>query len=928
MPQFINQNPEQIARDKIDKLLNECGWIIQNKSKIDLSAGIGIAIREYQTDIGPADYVLFVERIPVGIIEAKREEEGQHLLIHEEQATDYALSQLKYLNNNPLPYIYISTGERTIHININDAKPRSRELFSFHRPEFIKQQQKKKETLRNNLKLLPGLPKEKLRACQINAIQNLEKSFKENRPRALIQMATGSGKTYTAITSIYRLLKYADARRILFLVDTRNLGEQAEQEFMAYVPTDDNRKFTELYNVTRLRSASVPSDCQVYISTIQRLYSILKGEEIDDSAEEINPAEIKWQAKQPMPVVYNPRLPLEFFDFIVIDECHRSIYNLWKQVLDYFDSFLIGLTATPDNRTFGFFNQNIVSEYTHEQAVADEVNVGYDVFLIETERTVRGGEIRMGEFVDKREKLSRKKRWEQLDEDIVYSNKELDDKVVNPNQIRTIIKTFREQIKFIYPDRIDDKGEFEIPKTLVFAKTDSHTDDIIGIIREEFGEGNRFCKKLTYKTEEDPKSILSQFRNEYYPRIAVTVDMIATGTDVRPLEILFFMRDVKSRNYFEQMKGRGTRIITLDDLRKVSPSAKKVKDHFIIVDAIGVTKSLKTDSRPLERKPTVPLKSLLDAVTIGAKDEDLFLSLANRLARLAKQITETEKIQFTEKAKGKTINIVVKELLDAYNPDTIESVARNKFNIEITETLEEKHLSEAQNELQIKASSTFNGELNEFIDNVRKAHEQIIDIINPDTTIFVGWDKEQSVKANKIVQDFKEYIESNKDIITALQIYYSQPYRRRELTYKMINELFEKIKIDNPSLLPNNVWRAYEITGKVKYERPEKELVTLVSLIRRVLGIDRILQPYEKIVDRNFMKWAMNRHKGNAPKFTKEQMSWLQMIRDHIKTSFHIEKEDFDYSPFDSEGGLGKFFQLFGNETEKILNELNEFLAA
>ena len=250
---------------------------------------------------------------------------------------------------------------------------------------------------------------------------------------------------------------------------------------------------------------------------------------------------------------------------------------------------------------------------------------------------------------------------------------QLDDKVVNPSQIRTVIRTFKEHLPEMFPDRINEKGEFEVPKTLIFAKTDSHADDIIQIVREEFGEENRFCKKITYNSE-DPKSTLAQFRNDYHPRIAVTVDMIATGTDVKPLECLLFMRDVKSRNYFEQMKGRGTRTINLDDLKKVTPSARYTKDHYVIVDAVGVTKSLKTDSRPLEKKPGVPLKDLLAAITVGARDEDLFTTLANRLARLEKQLTDKEKATFAEKAKGKTIPQVVKELLNAYNPDTLEDM--------------------------------------------------------------------------------------------------------------------------------------------------------------------------------------------------------------------------------------------------------------
>ena len=354
MTENINQNPEQIARDKIDEMLREAGWLVQSKKKVDLSAGKGVAVREYQTDVGPADYVLFVNRKPVGIIEAKREDEGHRLTVVEEQSSNYANAKLKYLNNDPLPFVYESTGTITRFTDYRDPKPRGRNVFSFHKPETIAEWLKKGKSLRERLLSIPALDETGLRPAQIVAVNNLEHSFKKNRPKALIQMATGAGKTFTAATFVYRLLKHADAKRILFLVDTKNLGEQAEQEFMTFQPNDDNRKFTELYNVQRLSSSYIASDSQVCISTIQRLYSILKGEELDESAELDNPNENSWlqnkmSKNKAVPVEYTPKVPIEQFDFIVIDEAHRSIYNLWKQVLDYFDAFLIGLTATPGN---------------------------------------------------------------------------------------------------------------------------------------------------------------------------------------------------------------------------------------------------------------------------------------------------------------------------------------------------------------------------------------------------------------------------------------------------------------------------------------------------------------------------------------------------------------------------------------------------
>lgn len=912
----MNQNPEQKARDLIDELLVMAGWSVQNKNAINLNVGTGVAVREYQTDVGPADYVLFVDRKPVGIIEAKREEEGHHLTAAEDQSSEYATSKLKHLNNDPLPFVYESTGVLTRFTDYRDPKPRSRPIFSFHKPETFRDWLKKDKSLRKRLADLPVLPETGLRQCQINAINNLEVSFKENRPRALIQMATGSGKTFTAITFIYRLLKYCDAKRVLFLVDTKNLGEQAEQEFMAYTPNDDNRKFIELYTVQRLKSSYVATDSQVCISTIQRLYSILKGEELEDSAEETNPGEIDWGKREAVPVVYSDKLPVEFFDFIVIDECHRSIYNLWKQVLEYFDGFLIGLTATPDKRTFGFFNQNIVSEYTHEEAVADGVNVGYNVYLIETTITKKGSVIWKGEYVDYREKLSRRKRWEQLDEDVTYSSKKLDNEVVNPNQIRAIIRTYKEKLPEILPHRE------EVPKTLIFAKTDSHADDIIQIVREEFGEGNDFCKKITYK-EEDPKSILARFRNDYYPRVAVTVDMIATGTDVKPLECLIFMRDVKSKNYYEQMKGRGTRTILLDDLRKVTPSAKITKDHFIIIDAIGVTKSLKTDSRPLDRKPGVPLTDLLSAIAVGARDEDLFTTLAGRLARLDKIMTEKEKALFAEKAQSKEISQVVKELLNAYDPDKIEAKAREQFQIKNSETPTEGQLKQAQDVLVLQAASTFTGELNTYIENVRKVHEQIIDTINSDTIEFAGWDTDVKSNATGLIEDFKTYLEAHKDEITALQIFYNQPYRRRELTYAMIKSLLEKIKEDKPVFAPLRIWQAYEQLESVN-GNPKNELTALVALIRRLTGIDQSLTSYDKTVDRNFQDWVFRKQAGHI-KFNEEQMQWLRMIKEYIASSFHFELQDFELI---QQGTLGSAYKAFGNELYEIINELNEALAA
>ncbi|WP_293932683.1 DEAD/DEAH box helicase family protein [Sphingobacterium sp. UBA6645] len=939
MALIINQNPEQIARDRIDEMLRQAGWAVQSKKDIDFSASRGVAIREYQTSVGPADYVLFVEQVPVGIIEAKKEDEGHRLTVVEEQSKTYAAAQLKFFNSSEaISFVYESTGVVTRFTDYRDPNARSRNLFHFHRPETLWEWYKSQQSLRGRLQDLGNLATEGLRPAQVTAIQNLEKSFKANRPKALIQMATGAGKTFTAATFVYRLLKFAKAKRILFLVDTKNLGEQAEQEFMAYQPQDDNRKFTELYNVQRLSSSHIAADSHVCISTIQRLYSILKGEELDENEEKENPNEqSSWLEKQlakkeAIPVAYNERVPIEQFDFIIIDECHRSIYNLWKQVLDYFDAFLIGLTATPDKRTFGFFNENVVSQYTYEESVIDGVNVPYEVYTIETEISKNGGVIQSGWYVDRRDKLSRAKRWQQEDEDTEYRRNDLDKAVVNVSQIRNIVREFKNALETkIYPDRWDREGNYEVPKTLVFAKTDSHADDIIQMIREEFGEGNDFCKKVTYKIDEDPKSVLNRFRNDYYPRIAVTVDMIATGTDVKPLEVLLFMRDVKSINYFEQMKGRGTRTIADDKLQLVSKTAYN-KTHFIIVDAVGATKSKKTDSRPLERKPTVSLKDLLGAVTMGVKDEDVFLSLANRLIRLDKQLSEKEQEKLLEFSGGKNLKQITRELIEAFDADRVEDLVQLQLQkipvADRTPAQEDQLRQEVQNKLIKAASLTFNGKLNEYLDNVRKQHDQIIDHINLDTVTRSEWDTTSMDNARSLIQDFEAYLEANKDEIKALSIYYNQPYNRRMVTFNMIKEIMEKIRLEKPTFAPVHIWSAYKTIGATQSEAPKDELTALVSLIRKVCGIDTELRPYDKTIDENFKQWIFTQNAGQHNRFTTEQMDWLRMIKDHIISSYHIELEDLDYTPFDARGGRGKMYQLFGNKMEQIINELNEALAA
>ncbi len=915
--------PEEQARQTIDKMLDDAGWVLQYKQQLNLGAGRGVAVREFPLQGGlEADYLLFVDRQAVGVVEAKPE--GTTLTGVAEQSTDYITSLPPDIPHVqlPLPFAYESTGRETLFRDMRDPDTRSRHIFHFHKPETLAEWIAEEDTLRSRLRDLPELDTQGLWDCQIEAIRNLEQSFAANRPRALIQMATGSGKTFTAVSFIYRLIKFAKARRVLFLVDRRTLGRQTFNEFQQYAIPQDGRKFTQVYNVQHLTSNSFDPVCKVTISTIQRLYSMLRGEELDPELEDVSAFDISTADERERVVQYNRDFPIETFDFIITDECHRSIYNLWRQVLEYFDSFIIGLTATPSKQTLGFFKRNLVMEYPHERAVADGVNVGYDIYRIRTRITESGSTVESGNFVDKRSKLTRERRWEQLDEDFTYNSSQLDRSVVSEDQIRIIIRTFRDKLfTDIFP------GRKEVPKTLIFAKDDSHAEDIVNIVREEFGKGNEFCKKITYRTTGDtPENLIAGFRNSYNPRIAISVDMISTGTDIRPLECLIFMRDVKSRVYFDQMKGRGTRVISSTDIEAVTPDTKH-KTHFVIIDAAGVTESDKTDTRPLERKPTVPFDKLLLGIALGKRAEDSLTSLANRLARLNREIEEKDRAEIEQKSNGITLREMVNNLLDAVDPDVQTERAKELFNIEEPQ---EEQIEQATKQLVDEACTLFdNADLRNTLIEIKQRSEQTIDTVSKDEVLHAGGDDRAKERALATVNSFKQFIEENKDEITALQILYSRPYGSRHLTYESIKELAAAIEKPPYQLDAEKLWQAYLQLEKTKVRGAgvRRLLTDIISLIRFAMEEEPVLEPFADIVNARFEKWLAAQELAGRG-FTPEQVEWLRMIKEHIASSVSISVEDFEYAPFHEKGGPVKARQLFGSELDTLIVNLSKELVA
>lgn len=952
-PAGSKNTPENKARQTIDALLEQSGWVVQDFNELNLSLP-AVAVREFklQRGHGTADYLLFVDARAVGVCEAKKA--GTPVRNVEVQTQKYVegLPSLLDAPHRPLPFAYISTGDETAFINFLDPHPRTREVFTFHRPEtfrewlsadtldqwlkrsggfFTAADDTKPSTLRSRLRAMPPVELPGLWPNKVRAVSAIERSLFEDRPRSLIQMATGTGKTLLAVTTLYRLIKFGGARRVLFLVDRANLGEQAEKEFEGFRTPDDQRKFTELYTVQRVTSNIIGKSSKVVISTIQRLYSILKGEpdlEAEEEAESRFDCDDPLQ-KEPLPVVYNRACPPDTFDIIFIDECHRSIYSLWRQVLEYFDAHLLGLTATPAKHTYGFFNQNVVMEYPHEQAVADGANVNFDVYKIRTEITAAGATIEAGPGVmlGYRDRSTRKTRWEAPDQDVSYAPRDLDKHVVAIDQIRLIMKTLRDRVlKETFPDRI------EVPKTLIFAKDDSHAEDIVKIVREEFGMGNDFAQKITYKvTATKPADLIQSFRNRYYPRIAVTVDLIATGTDIKPVEIVMFMRSVKSRVLFEQMKGRGVRVIDPHELQAVTPDAK-AKTHFLLIDCVGVCEAKLSDTKQLDQHPGVSLKQLLEHVAAGGTHDEYLSSLAGRIARIERQCGPEDHQRIAEASGGLTLADLTRTLLQALDPDTQDDEARRVYQLAPDQEPTPAQVKEAARPLKLEATRPLLAQpaLRSLLLELRQKFEQVVDEVSTDRLLEeqTGYSAEALERARTLVQSFEAFLGEHREELDALQFFYSVPHARR-LRYADIKALAGAIAKPPRAWTPEQLWRAYETLerSKVRGASAGRLLTDVVSLVRFALRQEGELVPHQERVQERFQNWlAQQANRGRH--FSEEQQRWLEMMRDHIATSLEVELDDFELTPFTDNGGLARATRVFGRDLHALVRELNEVLAA
>lgn len=901
----------------IDRQLSDAGWSVQDKKSLNLIAHQGVACREVvmKSGHGRVDYLLYVDRKVVGVIEAKPE--GTTLSGVEWQSAVYANglpaeAELKSITvDGRLPFVFEASGSETHFTNGYDPKARARRIFNFPTPSTLAKQvrdalaEPDAPTWRAKVQHLPPLDEAPLRPAQITAINGIEQSLaKQHHDRSLVQMATGAGKTYTAVTAAYRLLKFGGFRRILFLVDRNNLAEQTITEFQNYRTPDDGRRFTELYNVDKLTRAGLLGSSDVIVSTIQRVYSVLRGQEVTDQDD---PNLDDFVPEGPVKVAYSPQMPPEAFDLVIVDEAHRSIYGVWRGVLDYFDAHVVGLTATPGKQTFAFFRQNLVSEYTYPQSVADRVNVDFDLYRIRTQISDQGGAIEAGTIVPKVDRRTRAQRLEAIEEDFEYTHKQLDRAVTAKSQIRLVLETFRDRLfTEIFP------GRSTVPKTLIFAKDDAHAEEIVTTVREVFGQGNDFAAKITYAAR-DPKGQLQAFRTSPSLRIAVTVDMIATGTDVKPLECVFFMRDVRSAQYFEQMKGRGARTIAPADFQSVTPDAS-AKTRFVIVDAVGVTEHDFVDP-PLNREKSVTLKRLLDKAATLTLTEDETATLASRLAKLELELTDAERQELDEIA-GQSVRSIVRGLVDAVDPDVQAEALAGASDPDA-----------ARRELLEQAVEPIAGspDLRTRLLELRATHDRIIDEVSVDRLLDAHGVVDTS-QAASVVESWMQYLLDHHDEITAIQLVTEAKERR--IAFADVQELADRIARPPHNWTPDFLWQAYETVHVERVRHSDHHTLTdLVSLLRYTVGLDTELVPYAARVQERYAAWLAQQAQAGTEFSTLERW-WLDRMVDVIASSAGITADDLDGAPFTEKGGVDGALRDLGDRAELYLDQLNTELTA
>lgn len=849
--------PEERAREWIDRKLSEAGWKVVNRE--EFAPGMtAVAVREAAMKGGlEADYLLLLNGKAAGVLEAKRAEvalDNPHLIAQAENYT-HQLQPWYPAWELPLPFIYLSNGKEIAFKDRHEAEPRYRIVNRFPRPWDLA-----KKLRLGEFDGLPQLSPDGLRACQYEAITNLEASFKAGKRRALMVLATGSGKTFTACMTAYRMLSFTPMKRILFLVDRNNLGVAAQTALKSFALTENKKPMGDIFGVEHLTNRPIDPRSRMIVGTIQRLYSKLSGGTAEVSEEEED-AGMGHEEGVSVELPENPLLPPDFFDLIIIDECHRSIYSDWKKVLTYFKTArLLGMTATPIPETLAFFDANVVAEYTYEQSVLDDVNVGFRIYRIKTELTEEGGEISEGDKLSVTARKDNARRMQTALSDRAFGSKELNRSVLVRDQVRKVFEEYKNAVytKF-FPDREPDFAW--LPKTLVFAATDLHAQMVVEVAKEVFGRtDDAFAQRITYSVG-DSNELIRRFRNDTDFRIAVTVTLVATGTDVRPLEVLIFLNDVRSATLYAQMKGRGCRTISPSLLRSVTPNARG-KELFYIVDAVGVTESEKIvpspgddDDRPINPS----LDELFEKMALGMLPDDYLQLLASKLSCLGHRADPED----------------LKDLSDVLPEGPLYWAER------ITECLSKETLppfASANDENAERKALVHDLLVNipgrkKLVEIARGYVKEILG--KTDTVTYAGFSAEEAKAATNA---FETYVNAHRDEIEALRLIYNR--ESGKLSRAVIDDLARRLAAAIPTFAVARLWNDYAVLNpdKVKPLTRAEAVTNLIQLVRFAYRMVDLLYPLTATAAQRFELWC-----GQAQRpLSEEQKELFRTVATYI----------------------------------------------
>ncbi len=895
--------PEEKARIHIDRMLKDAGWAVVTRSEYTVSCTAVAVCEGLLQGNHEADYLLFLDGKAIGILEAKAASVKLGDKVRQ-QAEQYTRQLLDWYPawQRPLPFVFVSNGRELLFADLREVKPTYKAIPIMYSPRKLVQL----AGIDSYFAALPQLSAKGLRACQYEAINKLEASYRAGEKRALLILATGAGKTFTACTIAYRLLAHTPARRILFLVDRTNLGRQAEGEFGSFRLTDTGDSFSSLYPVARLTDGTIPAEANVVISTIQRLFSMLTGQFIPDTDE--NDDGDGEESGVAVELPEHLELPPDYFDLIIVDESHRSIYSNWGQVLDYFSGArLLGLTATPIPDTLAYFNDNIVYEYSLEKSILDGINVDYRIFRIETQASSEGGVIKEGDEVLEIKKRTGSSALFAEEEEQPYGTNELNRSIYNPAQMRIILQCYRDSIYTqLFPER-EPLMEY-IPKTLIFAQSDFHATQILHMVQEVFpNQCQNFVQKITHSSG-NSNELIRRFRNDKDFRIAITVNLVATGTDIKPLEVLLFMRDVASDTFYTQMKGRGVRTIGDEQLRAVTPNARS-KDCFYLVDAVGVTEHEKT-IQPLrdgqaERPLTLAL--LLEQITHGFIPDIHLRQLSGRLARINSKSNARHRITFYEKA-GVTMIDLAERIYDA-----MQSHALPEF-LDVNEPNQKRKA--------LVAPLTHNPKARNYLLELQAGFFKIL-IPGEDELIRAGFSLEE---AQSTTEQFERYVNEHRDEIEALRIIYNNT--GEAITYKMLKDLEEKLLYTGQHLRPLLLWNHYAVISpeQVRRHKTENErdaLTNLIQLVRYAYKQNSQLRSLGSLAASRFELWCGQAQRPLSP----SQKNLMREIANYIAGNGSCYRSDIAEQ---DETMLAQMVQSFESTAhlDEMLATLSRFILA